>query len=69
MERSDAPGQWTTRELLSHLLGVESWNPVDFLKKFSERDLPPGEITPGQTTMTAERRKMTLPQFIDALDY
>lgn len=68
MERSDAPGQWTTREVLSHLLGVEGWNPVDFLKKFSERDLPPGEITPGQTTLTTERRKMTLRQLIDALD-
>ncbi len=68
MERSDAPGQWTTREVLSHLLGVEGWNPVDFLKKFSERDLPPGEITPGQPSMTAERRKMTLRQLIDAID-
>ncbi len=30
MERSDAPGQWTTREVLSHLGGVE----VEALRQF-----------------------------------
>lgn len=68
MERSDAPGQWTTREVLAHLLFEPGWDLVAFLKKFSERDLPPGEITPGQVAMTDERRKMSLRQFFDALD-
>ena len=68
MERSDAPGQWTTRQVLAHLLGETGWRPVDFLKKFSMTDLPPGEITPGQSHVTPERQKMALPQFLDALD-
>jgi len=31
-------------------------------------NLPPGEITPGQSNVTPERQKMTLQQFLDALD-
>jgi hypothetical protein len=68
MDRSDAPGQWTTRQLLSHLLGEPGWQPVEFLKKFSTTNLPPGEITPGQSNVNPERQKMTLKQFLDALD-
>lgn len=68
LERSDAPGEWTTRQVLSHLLFEPGWNPVDFLKRFSEHDLPLGEIVPGQTNVTAERATMTLRQFIDSLD-
>ncbi|MEK6568690.1 MAG: DinB family protein [candidate division NC10 bacterium] len=67
MDRSDAPGEWTTRQVLSHLLFEPGWNPVDFLKKFSTTDLPLGEIIPGQTNVTPERQKMTLRQFLDAL--
>lgn len=68
MERSDAPGEWTTRQVLTHLLFEPGWNPVDFLKKFAERDLPPGEIKAGEVAMTPERRTMNLRQSIDALD-
>lgn len=68
MERSDAPGEWTTRQVLTHLLFEPGWNPVDFLKKFAERDLPPGEIKAGEVAMTPERRTMNLRQFVDALD-
>ncbi len=68
MERSDAPGEWTTRAVLVHLLFEPGWRPAAFLKTFSERDLPPGDITPGQVAMTDERRRMTLHQLLDALD-
>jgi len=68
VERSDAPGEWTTREVLAHLLFEPEWNPVDFLKKFSDRDLPLGEIKAGEVNMTPERRTMTVRQFMDALD-
>jgi hypothetical protein len=68
MERSDAPGEWTTREVLSHLLDEPGWNTVELLKTFSERDLPLVEIRPGETYMTPERKTMTLRQFTDALD-
>jgi len=28
MERSDSPGEWTTRQVLSHLLFEPGWKPV-----------------------------------------
>lgn len=68
MDRSDAPGEWTTRQVLAHLLGEPGRRPADFLKKFSDRDLPVSETTPGQSNVTAERQKMSLKQFLDALD-
>ena len=68
MERSDAPGEWTTREVLSHLLFEEGWKPVPELKSFSHHDLPVIHINPGLAEVTPERRTMTLPQFVDALD-
>ena len=68
MERSDAPGEWTTREVLSHLLEGPDWKPAPVLASFSDRDLPVIDIAPGDTFLTPERRRMTLAQFIDALD-
>ena len=68
MDRSDAPGQWTTRQVLAHLIAEPGWKPVDFFKKFSDHDLPVRESTPGQTSVTPERQKMSLKQFLDALD-
>lgn len=68
MERSDAPGEWTTRQVLCHLLSEPGWNPVAVLKTFASKDLPVVEITMGQTRVTPERQKMTLPQLRDALD-
>jgi len=68
MERSDAPGEWTTRQVLSHLLFESDWNAVHVLKKFSNKDFPLVEIIPGQPNITPERQKMTLRQFQDALD-
>lgn len=68
MERSDAPGEWTTRQVLSHLLFEPGWNPVQVLKKFSAQNLPLVEIIPGAVHVTPERQKMTLPQFLGALD-
>lgn len=58
----------TLRQVLMHLLFEPGWNPVGFLKKFSRENLPPGEVSPGQFAMTPEREKMTLRQFLDALD-
>jgi hypothetical protein len=68
LERSDAPGEWTTREVLSHLLFQPGFNPVTLLKTFADRELPLVEITPGGTYLDDRRRKMTLPEFVDALD-
>lgn len=68
LERADAPGEWTTREVLSHLLFDPGWDAAGFLRKFSERDLPLGEIVPGRTAVTPERKAMTLRQFLDTLN-
>ena len=68
LERSDAPGEWTTRQVLCHLLFEPGWQPADFLRQFSERDLPHREIVPGLADVTPERKAMTLTQLTDALD-
>jgi hypothetical protein len=68
LDRSDAPGAWTTREVLSHLLFEPGWDPVARLTKFSDREFPLVEVNPGHTSVSDERRGMTLRQFVDALD-
>jgi hypothetical protein len=68
LDRSDAPGEWTTRQVLSHLLSEPGWNPVDTLKTFADRDLPVIEIHPGRVTVNDDRRAMTLKQFVEGLD-
>ena len=68
LERADEPGEWTAREVLSHLLFPPGWNAVTLLKSFSEHDLPVVEIEPGDAYLTPERRTMTLAQFTAALD-
>ncbi len=67
LERSDAPGEWTTREVLCHLLGEPGSNPVKGFQMFAERDLPTIDLSPGKTVVTEDRRKMTLKQFGEAL--
>jgi hypothetical protein len=68
MERADAPGEWTTREVLSHLLFEPGFDPVAMLSKFAERDYPLVEITPGDTYLNDQRKRMTLAQLREALD-
>jgi hypothetical protein len=68
LERSDAPGEWTTRQVLCHLLLPPGWDPVATLRKFAERDLPQIEVEAGHTYVTDERKKMTLKQLVDGLD-
>lgn len=68
LERADAPGEWTTREVLAHLMFEDGWDPVEVLKRFAERDLPLVEIEPGRMVLTAARRAMTLGQLVDTLD-
>jgi hypothetical protein len=68
LERADAPGEWTAREVLSHLLEGDDWKPATVLASFAERDLPTIEIAPGETFLTPARRRMTLAQLVEALD-
>ena len=68
LDRSDAPGEWTTREVLCHLLFEPGWKPVPLLKRFAVTDLPLVQVDPGLVAMTPERKTMTLKQFKDALE-
>ena len=68
LERTHAPGQWTTREVLCHLLGEPGTQLVGLLECFSATDPPLVEITPGLVTVTVERRRMTLAELLAALD-
>ena len=68
LERTHAPGHWTTREVLCHLLGEPGAPVVGLLESFSAADPPLVEITPGLVTVTAERRRMTLAGLLAALD-
>jgi hypothetical protein len=68
LDKSDAPGEWTTREVLCHLLAEPDWRPVATLKSFATSNLPLIEIKPGQADVTSERQKMTKAQLLDALE-
>jgi len=68
LDKSDAPGQWTAREVLCHLLFKPGWRPVPLLKTFADTNLPVININPGDTDVSVERKAMTLKQFADALD-
>src|SRR5262249_12563787 len=68
LERADAPGEWTAREVLSHLLFEPGFDPAETLGQFAERDYALVEISPGDTYLDDQRRKMTLAQFREALD-
>jgi hypothetical protein len=67
-ERSDAPGESTTREVLCHLLEEPGWSPRAALESFAERELPVIVIAPGDTHVTPERRTMTVAELRDALE-
>ena len=68
LDRADAPGEWTTREVLCHLLFAPGFDPVALLRTFSAGELPLVEITPGVTEVTPERKGLTLGQLHDALE-
>ena len=68
LDQSDRPGQWTTREILCHLLFEPGWKAVTELKSFADKDLPVIDLNPGEMDVTPERKAMTLRQFTDALE-
>jgi hypothetical protein len=68
LERSDEPGEWTTRQVLTHLLFPRDADIVALMKSFADRDLPLVELEAGDTFMTPERRAMTLEELVAALD-
>jgi hypothetical protein len=67
LEKSDAPGEWTAREVLSHLLFEPGFDPVATLRSFHATSLPRLDIDPGKTHLDGQRKSMTLAQFKTAL--
>ena len=68
LDKSDAPGEWTTRQVLCHLLGDPGETPVAVLKSFTVGSLPVIDIKPGYAPVTPERQTMTLAQLREALE-
>lgn len=68
LDRSDAPGEWTTREVLSHVLFDEGWHPRTALSTFAARDFPTFDVNPGDTSLTPARKAFGLGQFVEALE-
>src|SRR5258705_10951633 len=68
LERADAPGEWTARQVLCHLLFEPGWKSVALLERFAIGDLPLVEITPGAVTVTPERQRSTLADLVADID-
>src|SRR5262244_3432461 len=68
MEATEAPGEWTTRQVLAHLLFEPGWKPVPLLKSFADKDLPVVHVNPGDADVTGDRKTMTLKQFTASLE-
>lgn len=67
LDKSDAPGEWTARQVLCHLLFEPSWDIVTVLKSFSTKDLPLIEIK-SFTDTSGERATATGKQLLEKLD-
>jgi hypothetical protein len=68
LDKSDAPGEWTTRQVICHLLFEQGWDPVAVLKSFSTSNLPVIEINGGLTDTGGPRQTASLKQLLDMLD-
>ena len=68
LDKSDAAGEWTTRQVLCHLLGDPGEKAVAVLQSFTVGSLPVIDIKPGHAPVTPERQQMTLAQLREALE-
>jgi hypothetical protein len=68
LDKSDAPGEWTARQVLSHMLFEPGWDVVKVLKSFSTTDLPLVEIKGGEADISGARATATGKQLLDMLD-
>jgi hypothetical protein len=68
LDKSDAPGEWTARQVLCHLLFEPGWDVVAVLKSFATSNLPVIEINGGLTDTSGARATAGVKQLLDALD-
>ena len=68
LDKSDAPGEWTARQVVAHLLFEPGWDPVALLKSFAKTDLPLVEIKGSFTDTSGARATAGVKQLLEALD-
>jgi hypothetical protein len=68
LDKSDAPGEWTTRQVICHLLFEPGWDPVALLKTFSTSNLPLVEIRGGGADISGSRGTASLKELLECLD-
>ncbi len=68
LDKSDAPGEWTGRQVLCHMLFEPGWDVVTVLKTFSTTNLPLIEIKGGEADISGPRATATGKQLLDLLD-
>jgi hypothetical protein len=68
LDRADAPGEWTMREVLCHVLFEPGFDPRAVLSSFAHRDLPVFDVKASDTHVTPDRQRSTLDELMRALD-
>jgi hypothetical protein len=68
LDRADAPGEWTLREVLCHLMFEPEFEPRAVLSSFAHRDLPVFDVKAGDTHVTPDRERMSLDEIMQYLD-
>jgi hypothetical protein len=62
--RQPAAGEWSVREVLSHLCGEEGENHASGFRRLLDEDTPLFELDPGKSNFTPERQKMTTSELL-----
>jgi hypothetical protein len=68
LDRAPAAGEWSAREVLSHLLGPEGGGIEQILGRFAPPPHPPLEFHPGEAVLSPVRKTRSLAQLRTALD-
>ena len=68
LDKSDAPGEWTVRQVLCHMLFEPGWDVVAVLKSFATTNLPLIEIRGGEADISGPRATATGKQLLEELD-
>jgi hypothetical protein len=68
LDRADAPGEWTMREVLCHLMFEPGFDPRTVLSSFAHRDPPVFDVKASDTHVTPERERMSLDEIVRYLD-
>jgi len=68
LDRADAPGEWTMREVLCHLMFEPGFDPRTVLASFAHRDLPVFDVKASDTHVTPDRERMSLDEIMRNLE-